>query len=102
MDMPSLQTIQNFNLQHTDVLEKLKMQVRDMKVNLIVSVAWNAKQSSATQHNLKISPIFRNFPKNRTKNTSMDVLEFRHRQIPPSPYRLSCRRRRWEPQLVVV
>lgn len=37
MDMPSLQTIQNFNLQHTDVLEKLKMQVRDMKVNLNVS-----------------------------------------------------------------
>lgn len=39
MDMPSLQTIQNFNLQHTDVLEKLKMQVRDMKVNLNVSTA---------------------------------------------------------------
>ena len=38
MDMTSLQTLQNFNLQHTDVLEKLKMQVRDMKVNLIVSI----------------------------------------------------------------
>jgi len=26
------------NLQHSDVLEKLKMQVRDMKVGLMVSV----------------------------------------------------------------
>lgn len=37
MDMSSLQTLQSFNLQHTDVLEKIKMQVRDMKVNLMVS-----------------------------------------------------------------
>lgn len=87
MDMPSLQTIQNFNLQHTDVLEKLKMQVRDMKVNLNVSRHDTAAASVANSNHMQ---LFHNPSENRTPNTSTDASEFRHHRTRHSLCRLSC------------
>lgn len=85
--MPSLQTIQNFNLQHTDVLEKLKMQVRDMKVNLNVSRHDTAAASVANSNHMQ---LFLNPSENRTPNTSTDASEFRHHRTRHSLCRLSC------------
>lgn len=53
MGVQNLQSLQNLpNMQHGDVLEKLKMQVREMKVGLMVS--------SAVRNYLTIDPLTRN------------------------------------------
>lgn len=54
MGVQNLQNLQNLpnlpNMQHGDVLEKLKMQVREMKVGLMVNIKdddhwWNVRRN---------------------------------------------------------